>query len=1006
MEQVPVPPGAEPPGGLGADPSFMTASQYTEVEEAEAARARQRQRGAPVADSMASRSTAPASASLSASTTLMAHEYDKTDYWRSWVAETRDSAAAEDSAAAARRRRTKREKAEAKKGLKGVKLEIQWEWDHPFAVKTRTGKGRGPLAFIDSDEPRFRVPDRGYFSELADPAKLPRAPGGTFSNTGRLDMQRLYLGKELNKSYIEPGGAGPGQYDSDVTGFGKQALSTKHTAASFSIGSGGGGANYKTDGPGPVYVPKMSELVYGHSPAFLFTTDSSRDLVRTAGGHETPGAKYNLPEPPGKGPAFTFGKSVSKGAFATDDDASIESSEDEDALLLSRPPVAPPKGFGFGCNIEEHVKYGHCLDGQCSMRSNWENIGRREADLDRQRRKEALERSSMSHSVEKSASAPQLKPLSATSPWPPQLPSVDESKAKDDAELSSRASSAPKAGEDYSFRPSRQESRDTSEAGDDGAGSRVANRRAHSPLVPVANRSDAGSRGGVRSRAGSAMGSRSGKRGPPSRGATSGSRGGSRHPSSRGTSTRGSRGRSHGGTPTTAGHSGVATVNTVHPLSRYRDVGDLPNTDVFSHNCPHCHKHVMLLTRRQRIAAINSRVARNHKHLIRPVHLSKRSVDGFTYLPGSDKDTDAASYTQSLKTTALAPRPDGLSMAESVAFTPRSDVSVELTGSRAIDWPPSSSRGSVGGGSVRSGRSGGRRHGPGTWSGASAGSAGSTRGLATARSAGARSGARDPRSLIAAGQSGRRGRGARGGGAGAQSEVPEGVVHDPSRVVYIPGAGFFCSHDHVKKYVLANVGPSKGGAKTMENAPRKAVLLTARDGHVSNLSDLLLNASDIEIRDENARTGLHLASAAGHAHVIDRLLCGSFNVLRYQICMRHHPPHCACFNQNLDVNATDNEGKTALHLAAENGHAVCIERLLSAGADAQVLDNRGRAAHDVAENQECFHLCKSSTEVADVADLVRDAELRREELERVRGLSDDAGAPVAPTPLRGTRAWR
>jgi hypothetical protein len=30
--------------------------------------------------------------------------------------------------------------------------------------------------------------------------------------------------------------------------------------------------------------------------------------------------------------------------------------------------------FGYGCNFEEHVKYGMCLDGLCGRRGKWEEV--------------------------------------------------------------------------------------------------------------------------------------------------------------------------------------------------------------------------------------------------------------------------------------------------------------------------------------------------------------------------------------------------------------------------------------------------------------------------------------------------------------------------------------------------------------------------------------------------------------------------------------------------------
>lgn len=70
----------------------------------------------------------------------------------------------------------------------------------------------------------------------------------------------------------------------------------------------------------------------------------------------------------------------------------------------------------------------------------------------------------------------------------------------------------------------------------------------------------------------------------------------------------------------------------------------------------------------------------------------------------------------------------------------------------------------------------------------------------------------------------------------------------------------------------------------------------------SQLSDLLTNASDVNIVDASNRTALHLAALGGHVAAMDRLLCGAFNVLNYQVCKRHHERPCACYNQNLEVN--------------------------------------------------------------------------------------------------------
>ena len=49
----------------------------------------------------------------------------------------------------------------------------------------------------------------------------------------------------------------------------------------------------------------------------------------------------------------------------------------------------------------------------------------------------------------------------------------------------------------------------------------------------------------------------------------------------------------------------------------------------------------------------------------------------------------------------------------------------------------------------------------------------------------------------------------------------------------------------------------------------------------------------------------------------------------------------------IDVNAVDAAGRTPLHVAATHGHAVVVEALIAAGADASVKEKR-RRVHRVA----------------------------------------------------------
>ena len=41
------------------------------------------------------------------------------------------------------------------------------------------------------------------------------------------------------------------------------------------------------------------------------------------------------------------------------------------------------------------------------------------------------------------------------------------------------------------------------------------------------------------------------------------------------------------------------------------------------------------------------------------------------------------------------------------------------------------------------------------------------------------------------------------------------------------------------------------------------------------------------------------------------------------------------------VDTKDNQGRTALMMAAKNGHIICLEKLINAGADIHLTDNNG-----------------------------------------------------------------
>ena len=319
-----------------------------------------------------------------------------------------------------------------------------------------------------------------------------------------------------------------------------------------------------------------------------------------------------------------------------------------------------------------------------------------------------------------------------------------------------------------------------------------------------------------------------------------------------------------------------------------------PPQDVFPPFCEHCGERVSVMTRHERVMATNRAL---HKHAAPFV--------SHVVMPGPKKGKLAGSSRDSA----------------------RSIISLNsIASERTIDTMRS-------GGSRRSFRSRGS-------------------------SAGSRRFRNSPRGSVDRGSfslgalssnSSRRGGRARSRASGARSGVSQ-LTHSPRSVTYIPGCGFFCGRDCVHRYVLSNVGTgnTSDAVKTTKNVKRPAVLQCVRHNNLDQLSFLLRNSSDIHILADNRQTLLHVAAGEGHVRVLDRLFAGAFNVVSYQLCVRHHPEGCACYNQRLEVNRTDMDGSTPLHIAAQKGQRYALERLLAAGGDPELLDYSGRAPHDVA----------------------------------------------------------
>ena len=94
----------------------------------------------------------------------------------------------------------------------------------------------------------------------------------------------------------------------------------------------------------------------------------------------------------------------------------------------------------------------------------------------------------------------------------------------------------------------------------------------------------------------------------------------------------------------------------------------------------------------------------------------------------------------------------------------------------------------------------------------------------------------------------------------------------------------------------------------------------AANGELATVDRLLLAGVDINARDADGNTALHLCSKHSHLDVAQNLL-----------------------DNDADVNAVNNEGLSALAMVARDGHVDFARFLIDHGADVNLKDHRENA---------------------------------------------------------------
>ncbi|CAF0785783.1 unnamed protein product [Rotaria sordida] len=150
----------------------------------------------------------------------------------------------------------------------------------------------------------------------------------------------------------------------------------------------------------------------------------------------------------------------------------------------------------------------------------------------------------------------------------------------------------------------------------------------------------------------------------------------------------------------------------------------------------------------------------------------------------------------------------------------------------------------------------------------------------------------------------------------------------------------------------------------------------------------LLSSETMELRDNEGRTCLHVAAEQGSVHA-----CRLIFEMSEQL------------NDYSYVHEGDKYRQTPLHLATKNGHARVLKELLDHGADPHVKDIHGVSAFDYAQNRGLY-FCRSVFEV-----YLRDKRSNgfNSQLSTTRSLNNSStartnGYDVAPMPPSDGRA--